>query len=77
MRKTSFWHLINAFIGKRVRSTHKFDIVTERIIGYYDRVGNGFIIGTRNITLHASDIQLVFGVESGDEKIKLQYSVKK
>ena len=29
LRKTPFWHLIDAFIGKRVRSTRKFDIVTE------------------------------------------------
>ena len=65
LRKTSFWHIINALIDNRVNSTRKFDIVTKRLIGYYDRPANEFIIGTQNLILHPSNIQLIFGIESG------------
>ncbi|KAG5530396.1 hypothetical protein RHGRI_025369 [Rhododendron griersonianum] len=64
LKKTPFWHLINAFIVEKVKSDHcrKFDEVVVKIVESYDSNTRTFRLGNKHVKLEREDVKLIFGL---------------
>ncbi|KAG5561405.1 hypothetical protein RHGRI_004439 [Rhododendron griersonianum] len=71
LKKTPFWHLINAFIEEKVKSDHcrKFDEVVVKIVESYDANTRTFRLGNKHVKLEREDVKLIFGISCGNEEI--------
>ncbi|KAI8567564.1 hypothetical protein RHMOL_Rhmol02G0131700 [Rhododendron molle] len=78
LKKTPFWHLINAFIEKKVKSDHcrKFDEVVAKIVESYDGNKRTFRLGNKHVKLEREDVKLIFGISCGNEEINQGYCKK-
>ncbi|KAI8573252.1 hypothetical protein RHMOL_Rhmol01G0263900 [Rhododendron molle] len=74
LKETPFWLLINILKEKalKLEEFRKVDFSVEMILKQYR--GNGqFLIGKQLVELRVSDIQLIFGIRSGKEKVSGLY----
>ncbi|KAF7136450.1 hypothetical protein RHSIM_Rhsim08G0151400 [Rhododendron simsii] len=78
LKKTPFWHLINAFIEEKVKSEHcrKFDEVVVKIVKSYDANTRTFTLGNKHVKLEREDVKLIFGITCGNEEIDQGYCKK-
>ncbi|KAI8546097.1 hypothetical protein RHMOL_Rhmol07G0089700 [Rhododendron molle] len=78
LKKTPFWHLINAFIEEKVKSDHcrKFDEVVAKIVESYDANTRTFRLGNKHVKLEREDVKLIFGISCGNEEINQGYCKK-
>ncbi|KAI8554873.1 hypothetical protein RHMOL_Rhmol05G0130700 [Rhododendron molle] len=78
LKKTPFWHLINAFIEEKVKSDHcrKFDEVVVKIVKSYDANTKTFRLGNKHVKLEREDVKLIFGISCGNEEINQGYCKK-
>ncbi|KAG5541015.1 hypothetical protein RHGRI_021039 [Rhododendron griersonianum] len=78
LKKTPFWHLINAFIVEKVKSDHcrKFDEVVVKIVESYDANTRTFRLGNKHVKLEREDVKLIFGITCGNEEINQGYCKK-
>ncbi|XP_058203886.1 intracellular protein transport protein USO1-like isoform X2 [Rhododendron vialii] len=78
LKKTPFWHLINAFIEEKVKSEHcrKFDEVVVKIVELYDANTRTFTLGNKHVKLEREDVKLIFGISCGNEEINQGYCKK-
>ncbi|KAF7112609.1 hypothetical protein RHSIM_RhsimUnG0211900 [Rhododendron simsii] len=78
LKKTPFWHLINAFIEEKVKSDHcrKFDEVVVKIVESYDAEARTFRLGNKHVKLEREDVKLIFGISCGNEEINQGYCKK-
>ncbi|KAG5538993.1 hypothetical protein RHGRI_019519 [Rhododendron griersonianum] len=78
LKKTPFWHLINAFIKEKVKSDHcrKFDEVVVKIVESYDANTRTFRLGNKHVKLEREDVKLIFGITCGNEEINQGYCKK-
>ncbi|KAG5553981.1 hypothetical protein RHGRI_011748 [Rhododendron griersonianum] len=78
LKKTPFWHLINAFIEEKVKSDHcrKFDEVVVKIVESYDANTRTFRLGNKHVKLEREDVKLILGITCGNEEINQGYCKK-
>ena len=76
LQQTSFWHIFDAFLEKRVKFVKKFDEPSIRLISQYNREDNMFSVGPHRMRITRSDIALIFGIADGDRRINTNYTTK-
>ena len=64
LQRTPFWHLIDAYMYKRVIHTRKFDDISVHIIEQFQPDDDTILIGSESLRLQSIDIKVIFGIIS-------------
>ncbi|KAA8543414.1 hypothetical protein F0562_021091 [Nyssa sinensis] len=78
LRKTPFWNLFDAIISGKVDQTNikKSDNTVLQILGAYKPQVKAFQLGKNIVHFRESDITLIFGIKSGQQKMMVTYGKK-